>query len=79
MSAQKWQYLNAHGYSTLSELIVSLYFLLVMVCFIENTPACGSLISTSSSEMNKRMFGERAARGHHNKSAVWEGLNSLCS
>lgn len=53
ISAQKWQHLNAHGYSRLSELIVSLYFLLVMVYFIENTPACGTLVSTSSSEAKK--------------------------
>lgn len=49
ISAQKWQQLNAHRYSALSELIVLLYFLLVMICFIENTPACGTLVSTSSS------------------------------
>lgn len=53
IGAQKWQHLNAHGYSTLSKLIVSLYFLLVMVYFIENTPACGTLVSTSCSETKK--------------------------
>lgn len=40
-------------YSTLNDLIVSLYFLLVMVYFIENTPTCGTLVSTSSSETKK--------------------------
>lgn len=44
ISSQKWQPLNAPGYSTLSELIVLLYFLLVMVYFIENIPACGTLV-----------------------------------
>jgi len=78
MSAQQWQHLNAHGHSALSELMVSLYFLLVMVYFIENTPACGTLISTSSRDKEWSTSMESAAQGHYNKSVVQEGLHSLC-